>query len=72
MNGSEHAVGFSARSTANKVGFGATGTTQHLTFDLNLGDGDFLELKLWQDFFDSVRAEVALEARRIGDEVPGI
>jgi hypothetical protein len=71
MNGSEHAVGFYARSTAAKVGHGATGTTQHFTFDLNLGDGDFIELKLWQDFFDPVRSDVALEARRIGDEVPG-
>ncbi len=71
LNGSEHPVGSYARSTANKVGHGATGTTQHFTFDLNLGDGDFVEVKLWQDFYDPVKADVFLEVRRIGDEVPG-
>ena len=66
LNGSEHAVGVNARSTAAKVGYGATGTTQHFTFDLNLGAGDFVEVRLWQDFFDPVRADVVLEIRRIG------
>jgi len=71
LNGSEHAVGVNARSTANKVGCGATGTTQHFTFDLSLSDGDFVEVRLWQDFFDPVRADVVLEVRRIGADVPG-
>jgi len=35
-NGSEHAVVTAARATANKVGHGATGTTQHFSFDLDL------------------------------------
>jgi len=66
LNGSEHAVVTNARSTANKVGFGATGTTQHFSFDLDLSDGDFIEARLWQDFFDPVRADVFLELRREG------
>ena len=66
LNGSENAVCTNARSTANKVGYGATGTTQHFTFDQNLRDGDFVEVRLWQDFFDPVRADVFLELRRVG------
>jgi hypothetical protein len=66
-NGSENAVVTAARSTANKVGHGATGTTQHFTFDLDLDDGDFLEVRLWQDFYDPVRADVFFELRRVGD-----
>ena len=32
----------------------------------NLRDGDFVEVRLWQDFFDPVRADVFLELRRVG------
>jgi hypothetical protein len=66
-NGSENAVLTAARSTANKVGHGATGTTQHFTFDLDLDDGDYLEVRLWQDFYDPVRADVFFELRRVGN-----
>ena len=66
QNGRPHAIGVDARSTANKVGHVATGTTQHFTFDLSLSVSDFVELNLWQDFFDPVRADVVLEIRRVG------
>jgi len=66
-NGSENAVVTAARATANKVGHGATGTTQHFTFDLDLDDGDYLEVRLWQDFYDPVRADVFFELRRVGN-----
>jgi hypothetical protein len=65
-NGSEHAVGPEARPTANKVANGATGTTQHFTFDLDLDGGDFIEVKLYQGFYDPVRADVVLSIRRVG------
>lgn len=66
MNGNPHAVGNDARSTAAKVGHGATGTTQHFTFDMSLNDSDFIEVRLWQDFLDPVRADVFLTLRRVG------
>jgi hypothetical protein len=66
LNGGEHAVVTNARSTANKVGNDATTTTQHFTFDLDLSEGDFIEARLWQGFYDPVRADVFLELRRVG------
>lgn len=66
MNGNPNAVGNDARSTAAKVGNGATGTTQHFTFDMSLNDGDFIEVRLWQDILDPVRADVFLTLRRVG------
>lgn len=67
LNGSPNAIDVDARSTANKVGHGATGTSQHFTFDLNLDDGDFVEINLWQDFFDPVSADVVFSFRRVGN-----
>jgi len=66
MNGSLDAVGATARSTAAKVGNGASTTTQHFTFDMSLSDGDFIEVRLWQDFLDPVRADAFLTLRRVG------
>jgi len=65
-NGGNDAILLDARATAEKVGFGATGTTQHFTFDISLDDGDFIELMLWQEFFDPVRVDAAFTLRRLG------
>ena len=65
-NGIDGAIGFEVRATAEKVGFGATGTTHHFTFDVALGGDEFIELWLWQEFFDPVRADMALTLRRVG------
>jgi hypothetical protein len=65
-NGTPHAVGNDARSTVNMVAHGATGTTQHFTFDMSLDGGEFIEVNFWQDFFDPVRNDAFLTLRRLG------
>jgi hypothetical protein len=65
-NGIDGALGLEAHSTTEKVGFGATGTTHHFTFDIALSADEFIELWLFQEFFDPVRADMALTLRRLG------
>lgn len=66
VNGSSHPAGNDARSTANDTEAGATGTTQHFTFETNLGDGDYVELHVWQGFGSDRRCDLYFQMRRVG------
>ena len=58
--------GNDARSTAARVPH-ATGTTQLVVYEANLAPGDRLQVRLWHDFTDQVRADVDFQTRRVGD-----
>lgn len=64
-NGTGGPVGNDGRSTASAVP-GATGTTQHFTWEDSLAEGDSLELRLQQYVRDGVSAVVHLQLRRVG------
>ncbi|RLE36526.1 MAG: hypothetical protein DRJ61_00560 [Acidobacteria bacterium] len=66
LNGDPHPAGNDARSTANDTEGGATGTTQHFTFETNLAEGDFAELRLWQGYGPHRRCDVCFQMRRVG------
>lgn len=65
-NGSGHPAGNDARCTANNVEGGATGTTQHFTYETELVAGDFVELWLWQGFGTPVHCDTHFQMRRLG------
>lgn len=58
--------GNDARSTVPRVPH-ATGTTLLIIYEANLQVGDRVQVQLWQGFSDQVRADVYLQARRVGD-----
>ncbi len=65
LNGDHNPAGNDARSTANDVEGGATGTTQHFTFETNLAQGDYAELRLWQGFNPHRNCDVCFQMRRV-------
>ncbi len=66
LNEDPHPAGNDARSTANDTEGGATGTTQHFTFETNLAEGNFVELRLWQGYGPHRRCDVNFQMRRVG------
>lgn len=66
LNGSQGPAGSDARATANTIKGVGFSTTQHFTFETNLSAGDYLEVRVWQDFEPSRWAEITFQMRRIG------
>ncbi len=66
LNGTGHPAGNDARSTANDVEGGATGTTQHFVYETDLAEGSYAELWLWQEYEAERRCDVYFQMRRVG------